>query len=300
MKIARIKSVKLYLKGLKGLHCLEKLVGQYGTEMIHSVVSARDQGEQVDYFGRIRDVCKSHGLSFKDRTKDQLEEVVDLRIAIGWRWLLPNQNRNLIVIHDSLLPRYRGFNPLVSALLNREKFVGATMLYAEATYDSGPIIAQDKFKVKYPIEIGLAIEQMAQIYCSLLLRFWGQLRRGHGLPTAKAQVERLASYSLWRDEEDYRISWQHSASEIEHFIRVVGFPYLGASAFLNGELVRISQANTLPKVRLENPVVGKVLFLEEGRPVVVCGEGLLKISAMTSVETGKNLLPLKKFRSRFS
>ena len=46
------------------------------------------------------------------------------------------------------------------------------------------------------------------------------------------QNESEATYSLWRDEEDYRIDWNQSSKEIRNFIFALGFPYKGASAYI--------------------------------------------------------------------
>ena len=40
-------------------------------------------------------------------------------------------------------------------------------------------------------------------------------------------------------------------------------------------------------------------FIKEQEPIVVCGQGLLKIVRATFKEENKNVLPLKSFRSRF-
>ena len=46
---------------------------------------------------------------------------------------------------------------------------------------------------------------------------------------------------------------------------------------------------------------GKVIFVEKGCPIVICGSGLLKITDASFVETNlsSQFLPLKKFRTRF-
>ena len=38
-------------------------------------------------------------------------------------------SENLIVFHDSLLPKYRGFAPLVSQLINGEEYLGVTAIF---------------------------------------------------------------------------------------------------------------------------------------------------------------------------
>jgi methionyl-tRNA formyltransferase len=52
-------------------------------------------------------------------------------------------------------------------------------------------------------------------------------------------------------------------------------------------------------VVVENRTPGKVIFVQEGLPVVVCGQGLVKILAARWVGSGRSILPLAQFRSRF-
>ncbi len=47
-------------------------------------------------------------------------------------------------------------------------------------------------------------------------------------------------------------------------------------------------------------VPGKVIFSHQGKPVVVCGKGLLRILRLIDDSSGEDVLPLPKFRVRFS
>ena len=49
-------------------------------------------------------------------------------IAIGWRRLISGIEGRLIVLRDSLLPKYRGFAPTVAQLLAGESEIGVTAL----------------------------------------------------------------------------------------------------------------------------------------------------------------------------
>ena len=114
------------------------------------------------------------------------------------------------------------------------------------------------------------------------------------------QDEVLASYSLWRDEYDYFIDWSMSAEEIRRFVDAVGSPYLGATAFLKGEIVRILNVEQVKDVFVENRTncVGKIIFIRDSCPVIVCGSGLLKITDLRQ-SNGKSLIGLIQFRSKF-
>ncbi len=55
---------------------------------------------------------------------------------------------NIVNIHPSLLPKYKGLNTHKRALKNKEKFAGCTVHYVTTKLDSGKIILQKKVKIK--------------------------------------------------------------------------------------------------------------------------------------------------------
>jgi methionyl-tRNA formyltransferase len=285
-----------FLMTAKGLAVLEAVIRTFGSARIAYVVSARDQNLVDDSFDEIAKLCNQNGIPFLEKKKpDSL--LSTYTFAISWRWLI-NDVENLIVLHDSLLPKYRGFAPLPTALIKGEDKIGVTALFADEEFDRGDILGQKQTSVSYPLKIKAAIELVSRLYSELVLEIGGQVLRGERLVGTK-QDETQVTYSLWRDEEDYRIRWENDASSIKRFIDSLGDPYQGAASLMNGQSVRIYDAEVEPDVRVEDRHVGKVLFMPKGFPVIVCGSGLLKITALCDSETQQSLLPLKRFRSRF-
>ena len=56
-------------------------------------------------------------------------------------------NGNILNIHPSLLPKYKGLNTHERVLKNKEKYSGCTVHFVNSKLDSGKIIAQDKVKI---------------------------------------------------------------------------------------------------------------------------------------------------------
>ena len=50
-------------------------------------------------------------------------------------------------IHPSLLPRYRGPSPVVTAILNGDDETGVTIMKLDEGMDSGPILAQERVSI---------------------------------------------------------------------------------------------------------------------------------------------------------
>lgn len=281
----------------KGFSVLQSLIDNHYESMIECVVQAKDNNVQNDFYQEIHSLCIENKIPVFDK-KEKPSIQSPYCIAISWRWIIPiSETNKLIVLHDSLLPKYRGFAPLVNMLINSEERVGVTALFANKEFDRGDIIAQRSAKVQYPIRIQDAIELISPLYAQTVVDIFSQLSAGQSL-ASKSQNEQEASYSLWRDEEDYHIDWSDEASSIQQMIFSVGYPYKGAYSLVEGEKLRIIDCETVEDVVIENRTPGKILFMEEGKPVVVCGKGLLRLTQVTNDE-GVNMLPLQKFRLRF-
>ncbi len=293
MKSKMIK-VALYLMTEKGHQVLNSLIDNGYKELITAVVSSRDSNVEEDYFESIKEVSISNKISFYSRSQNQNIKS-DFLIAIGWRWLIKDDS-SIITVHDSLLPKYRGFAPVVNALINGEKELGATMLFASENYDQGNIISQKSFSIKYPILVKEAIEMMSDIYIILCLDFFRRVKNDENIK-GKTQNHKSATYSLWRDNEDLFIDWHWNADKIERFVNAVGYPYKGAKTRLLNSIVTIDKVEVIEDVHIENRTPGKQIFSFKGTPCVVCGKGIIKIVSAKN-DFGEPFL-FKKFRNRF-
>jgi methionyl-tRNA formyltransferase len=262
-----------------------------------AVVSARDSHVRHDFFDEIAAFCHARGIAFCER-REQLATTTTYSLAVSWRWLIVPAPQGLIVLHDSLLPRHRGFGPLVTALINGESEIGVTAVWASEQYDAGDIIAQAAISITYPLRIQQAIELTSGLYQQLAVKIVRAISNGSPLPRLP-QNEADATYSLWRDDDDYSIDWTRSAEEIRRFVDAVGPPYLGASTRCGHAFARVRAVEVRKDVRIENRTPGKVIAIEEGCPLVVCGTGLVKVLELVDATTNASLLPLAQFRVRF-
>ena len=98
--------------------------------------------------------------SYIDKTKYNIElgkilnpEDNDLLLLCGYMSKLPDHiiksyNGNVINIHPSLLPKYKGLNTHKNVIFNKDKFHGCTTHYVTNNIDCGPIIAQFRIPVE--------------------------------------------------------------------------------------------------------------------------------------------------------
>jgi len=295
-KIYNLKIV-LYLLTQKGYEVLQALVKHQFKSLIERVIIGSDQHVANDYATEIKQLCIQEGVAYGLR-EDTSAITAKYAIAVSWRWIIHKPNLKLIVLHDSLLPKYRGFAPLVNALLNKEPQVGVTALFASDYYDEGEIIAQHAMPVEYPARIKAVIQNIIPLYAQLAIDIFKKIQAKE-LIESIPQNDKEATYSLWRNEDDYLINWNKSADDILNFIYAVSSPYKGAATFTQeSKKIRIIDACIEKDVHIINRGTGKVIFVRNQLPVIVCGKGLLKITKAIDDKSGESVLPFKQFRTR--
>jgi methionyl-tRNA formyltransferase len=280
----------------KGYKVLENVINNFGSDFIDKVITSEDKKIENDYYKEIIEICRKNKIECLKR-KDAKEITSKFIFTIAWKWIIPlNKDQKIIVLHDSLLPHLRGFNPLVTSLINGEQKIGVTALFANEKYDEGDIICQSSTLIKYPVKIQNVINLLNRNYCEVIDKICRLIIANKKIP-AKPQSNKNVSYSLWREENDYRINWNLDSNFIKRFIDSVGFPYLGASASAGDKQIRIVDSDIYPDLKIINRDPGKIIFFDDNCPVVVCGKGLLKINEMKY--EGKDF-KISKLRTRLS
>ena len=295
-----MNKVAFYVMNLKGYFVVKNFIEKFGVNSISYIVSSRDETMKEDCFEAIETLAIKSKIKFLNRFENitELESLKNVyKFAIGWRWIIKNEN-NLIVFHDSLLPKYRGFAPLINSLINKESQGGVTALFANSDYDKGNIIAQEGFKLNYPAKIDTVIEQIQPVYFNLVVKIFKDISENVPLYASK-QNEENATYSPWLNNEDYYIDWSWNSEKIKRFIDAVGYPYDGAKAYLNRKTINFVDVKVIKDVAVESRSrhIGKVIFIKDGLPVVVCKEGLIQLVDIRDDESSPVFV---NFRSKFN
>lgn len=237
---------------------------------------------------------ESRGCSAKFCQENDITRI----FCVGWRFLIHQATLDLLpgqvlVAHDSMLPRLRGFAPVATAILSGENQTGVSLIHAASDVDAGNIIWQEAIHIEKTDTATTLTTRLLPLYIKSL-----QIALATVVPNGLPQNHTNATYSIWRDQQDYRIQWDSSADEIEAAVRALAFPFDGAQTILNGHLVTVTSAEVAQDLRFAIRQPGKIWHLDEqGCPIVVCGSGMLKITAAT--QDSKTILPIKRLRQRF-
>ena len=290
-------SITLYLLNKKGYQVLNSLIEKKEhRRFIKLVVGARDGGNKEDYYDEIKKTCSENSIAFLNRKEDFKNES-NYSMAIGWKWLIKDVP-NLIVIHDSFLPKYRGFAPLTNMLINGEDYLGISALWATDQMDEGEIISQKKTSITYPIKIKSAIEKISLLYGEMADIIVEKLVSDKEIVSVPQNNDE-ASYSIWRDEKDYFVDWEDEAEKIKRFVDAVGYPYDGAKTKTDtGEIFRIIECSVVNNIKSEIRAPGKIIMIHNGFPIVLCGRGNKAIKIEKFEELQGTPFKFPKFKTR--
>jgi hypothetical protein len=265
--------------GFKGAEYLAGLIqGNCAPEAVFSYPQSDDVSEG---FRRIAELCRLHGIPFESAKSPSYDELKPC-FLVGWQYLMKNATNSVVVFHDSLLPKYRGFAPTVSALLRGEPQIGVTAIKPVADFDAGPIIAQSAAPISYPIRIKEALSlqaaMMAKLTKDILSRFQS------ALATAVEQDHAAATFSIWRDARDYSIDWTGSSAEVARMVDTLSFPYGGATARAGDQILVVDAASEVDDLVFPIRHPGKVWRLDDGRPIVICGTGMVRLDRVLTTD----------------
>ena len=128
----------LFLATQKGFTALRHLTKNNLLEHIGFVVTFYEDASSQNWGALILEECKQFNIpcflwrEVRNCIADlSARYAVTGAVAISWRYLLPLELNDilicpLIVFHDSLLPRYRGFAPTPTAIMAGEKELSVT------------------------------------------------------------------------------------------------------------------------------------------------------------------------------
>lgn len=248
-----------------------------------TVVSFREEQEEPPFLDAIAATAAQLGARFVEakhvgRVEHAAlwtERAPDVLLAASWRYLVPPAvyeavARGAYILHDSLLPAYRGFAPTVWAIVNGETETGISLIEMDAAADAGALIAQERVAIGDEDTIATVMERVTCGYERLVAEWLPRMVLG-AVPRQPQDAAR-ATYCCKRTDLDNRIRWDTPTQRIRDLIRAVTHPYPGAWTTLDGVRLTIWSASPVPNPR---PFVGRV----PGRIVEVCrGVGVVVLT----------------------
>ncbi len=227
----------------------------------------------------VADLATAHGVpvAIKNRPDNEVIEQIksanpDVIVATNWRTWIPPQiftapRLGTLNVHDSLLPAYAGFAPLLWALINGETEVGVTAHMMDEDLDAGDIVLQWAVPVGPTDTTTDLFYKTLDLFGPIVIQGLAELESGR---TDWVRQDRSkASFFHKRSEEDSRIDWTWSAQELERLVRAQSDPYPNAFTHHRGQRIRVIGARVSNRRYGGTP--GRVFIREDDAIVIVAG-----------------------------
>lgn len=128
--------------------------------------------------------------------------------------------KGIIVVHPSLLPKYRGATPIQSAILAGEKETGTTLIVMDEKVDHGNIISNFQFPISNDDTYNTLAEKLAVASADLLIKTLPEYLSGEIVP--QPQDHAKATYSRkFASEDGYVDLKKNSPEEIWRKVRAL-------------------------------------------------------------------------------
>lgn len=191
----------------------------------------------------VKEVALKYGLKIlqPEKIKDAefikiVEEMSpELNIVCSYGKIIPEEiieipKYKTINIHPSLLPKYRGSSPIQTAILNGDKETGVTIMLMDKAMDHGPIIKNQKLKIKNQniVTCEELSKQLMDESAKLLIKTLPDWLAGKITP--REQNHNEASFTKIFVKEDGKIYWNKTSDEIDRQARALN-PWPGTFCF---------------------------------------------------------------------
>ncbi len=200
----------------------------------------------------------------------------DLAVVAAYGRLLPQAALDVprfgcINVHASLLPRWRGADPIRRAILEGDETTGVTIMQMVLEMDAGDILHQRPQAIT-PDDTGDSLEEnLAALGAETLGEALALWRAGR-LESRAQEAERV-TFAPPVQKSDGRIDWTCAAAIIERATRALA-PWPCATTARAGQLLKVWRARVeeAPAAR-----AGTVISVDRDGPLIATGEGGLRL-----------------------
>lgn len=220
--------------------------------------------------------------------------------VIGWSQLIREELSKVVAgpcvgFHPTLLPALRGRAAIGWTILLGLEETGATLFEINEGVDSGPILAQTRFRLSQRETVASLGDKLSHALDGMIRDLLPRLANGN--VASRPQPVDGVTYCARRTAADSLIDWTQSAVMIDRLIRASSEPYAGAFTYTRKRKVIIWSAEP---IKLPNPhfaAAGQIVDYIDDKPVVLCGDGeFLRVTRYDA--GGTNLIGQVRFRER--
>lgn len=211
---------------------------------------------------QVKDLCKDLGIPcVTPRDPNQfgwIERVRQARPDMLFNFAHPAAPRAQVLaipahgsfrLHASLLPAYRGPDPVRRAIMAGERTTGVTLHELVVEPYAGAVVACRPVEIS-PADTPLSLTEKIDRAAGEMLAEVLPRMKSHEFALSPQDLTSGSTHAAVTPE-DGSIAWDRPADEIRNLIRAFGRPFSGAYGFLGDEMVLLWQAAVEPGHMLE-------------------------------------------------
>ncbi len=191
------------------------------------------------------------------------------------QWVLDMPRLCCLNIHGSLLPRWRGAAPIHRAIEAGDLETGITIMQMDAGLDTGDVLLTERLPIALDADTGTLHDQLADCGGRLIVDALKLAELGRLQPVR--QPDDGVTYAAKIDKSEAALDWSQDAAVLARRVRAFN-PFPGATATLNGAVVKCWRAEALPSSAKAQP--GEVLAAGPQGVDVATGSGVLRITRL--------------------
>lgn len=269
----RIVSFGFQTWGFKTLQALIDLDQEVVLAVTHP---ASEQSYKAIWSESVEDLARDLGIPvhITERVDAETIDLVkraepDVIVVNSWYSWMPPELYTLpphgtLNLHDSLLPKFTGFSPVLWALISGESEFGLTIHRMDDGLDTGDILIQHSLPIG-PTDTGTQLVLRGMDLIPGALRdALNSLESGTAVWRPQNKAER--TYFHKRSQRDSLIDWNWPAEDLERFVRALSDPYPRAFTFYQGERIEVLESRVSEARYGGTP--GRVIVQEGGGAVV--------------------------------
>ena len=167
-----------------------------------------------------------------------------------------------INLHASLLPKYRGANPLQRAIINGDKETGICTMITELGLDCGDVCLKEAIQIPEDMNCEQLFEKVSEMSPELIEKTLKGIVSNTIKPTPQCEEGVCMAGKLTKEETE--IDWNKTAEEIHNLVRGI-YKFPGAYFMHNGKIIKVLETKVDHTCALAAGELGKAA--KEGVPV---------------------------------
>ena len=174
-----------------------------------------------------------------------------------------------INLHASLLPKYRGANPIQRAIINGDKETGICTMITELGLDCGDVCLKEVIPISETMNCEELFEKISELSPKLLEKTLKGLFDNTLTPVPQCEDGVCMANKLTKEET--LINWSNSAESIHNLVRGI-YKFPGAYFMHDGKIIKVMETKIVSET---SSAPGEIVKVTKEGVEIGCGKNCL-------------------------